>query len=611
MQSNSLLNVVRSTHSGYFKKMIILNCKVHPKSIYRLFSSSVGHRPATKLNYTPFKSHIPRTESRSTSLALSPLRNINSNSLMLRRTFHGSSINHTTPLNTQYQKMKSGLKWLLIRDKERPFSKNELGTLFPWIILSQVVWLILKTTTAVSLLLLFFNTVFAKELVGQTIGDLLNLFNDDINIKFQDALVPEWKKGFIKFHNVELKTNENQKNNFLEFDLNFHQIEINLSLKKWIQGHGLINDLKILGMRGDTVINHNSDSEDKNALLINWFMNHNYQLNNITVSDSSFQLIENHAARNRGTTFYNISIFNLDIPKLRFNQMVVDFLNANVITGSINNSMFSFHKRQHKLSYLNDLKNDLSSSWKRITRLRLNSINVSKIGLADTDTFNWIQDGNVDIIADIMLPHNDEDLSDKYLVIDLKFKFKDLKASLPAKPPTLSTGEKIMSLDELKPIVSFVNLQRILSHESTYDNSEPQIGHPMPNVSIRRKRSYPNVTILRSKEDDKKTIIKFHDSRETISNGNDSKIVAGNGYNPVDNEIILNCRIVKNIKSLENTVLFQETGIYDQLSMELYVDLLKMVEEWEFKNKDQWMRHWGSSFASQLLLFGFTNNALI
>lgn len=531
------------------------------------------------------------------------------------------------------QRIRGNIKWFLIRNKKRPFSKDEIGTLFSWLLITQIVWLILKTTTVLSLLLLTFNTVFAKEMVAQTIGKLINYFSGDIAINFQDALIPEWKSGFIKFKNVQLDTSDNQENNILEFHLAFHEIEINLSLKKWLQGHGLIHDVKVFGIRGNTIINYKEVGDDikKQQLLLNWFKNPNYTLMNVNITDSKFNVIEKFD-NGAESTNYKIRIFNLDISGLRFNQLLTDFLKANVITGSINNSLFTFHKRQHKLSYMEDLKEDLSS-WDRITRLRLNTINVNDLGLNKTKAFNWIEDGDVDLIADIMIPREIENPesqeSEKYIMLDLKFKFKDLKGSLPKEAPALSNGDQIISLEELKPVISFVNLQRILYRTNDYaandienivndENDEHPFNKSVPNVSIKRKKSYPNITVLQSnatKTSDSETVdsdmtAQPHESQtqtdsvqQNVSYSYDSSSASTDDKN----ELVLHCRLVKNVKDLENMILFQETGIYDQVSMELYVDLIKTVEEWEYKNKDEWMKEWGTTFASQLLLFGFTN----
>ena len=49
-----------------------------------------------------------------------------------------------------YERFKINTKWFLIRGN-RPFSTGEISTLFSWLIISQLVWVILGTTTFVSL----------------------------------------------------------------------------------------------------------------------------------------------------------------------------------------------------------------------------------------------------------------------------------------------------------------------------------------------------------------------------------------------------------------------------------------------------------------------------
>ena len=294
---------------------------------------------------------------------------------------------------------------------------------------------------------------------------------------------------------------------------------------------------------------------------------------------------------------YRVSIYNMDLPQLRFEWLLVDFFNANVVTGAINHSLFTIHKRQHKLAYLHDFEHDLSP-WKRITRLRIDEISVKDLGLDKSSSFNWVDDGQVEIIADVMLPNIVEEETDddnKYIVMDVKFNFKDLKAKIPGEEPKLSNGETLLSLEELKPVIAYTNTQRGIFHSlmniektnSVWNNS---------NISIKRTKSYPDTTVIPSTvpwpEDEdtiqmSKEIIKYHDQP---SHNN--------------NEIVLRCRIVKNMQDVQHLALFRETGIYDLLSMELYVDLMKIVEEWEYRKKNDWMRLWGTTFASQILIFG-------
>lgn len=502
-----------------------------------------------------------------------------------------------------YERFKVNTKWFLIRNN-RPFSANEISTMFSWLLISQIAWIILGTTTFVSILLLIFNTVFAKEMVGKCIGKLLNAFLDDIDIKFEDALVPKWKKGCIRFNKVELRTTEKNQDVLegvesgeepnLQFQLRFHQIELTLSLKKWLFGQGAIKDISVYGMRGDISINY-AYEQSPEKMFLDWFSNKDYQLGKVQLTDSCVNVYDKQLNHK-----YRVSVYNLCMPQLRFQWMLPDFFNADVATGAINHALFTIHKRQHKLVYLNEMEKDLSP-WKRITRLRLDAIDVKDLGLNKSNTFNWFEDGELEITADIMLPHEDAGTENdgdknKYMVFDLRFKFKNARARIPDVAPRLSSGEEIISLDELKPLISFINTQNGYCRSMASIENTNAVWNSS-NVSISKNRSYPNVTVIPSPvqwahdEDEVESkgqeIIRFHDQPQHNSN-----------------ELVLRCRIVKNIQDLKDKVMFQETGIYDTLSMELYVDLIRMVEEWEYNKKNDWMKLWGTTVASQLLIFG-------
>ena len=171
-----------------------------------------------------------------------------------------------------------------------------------------------------------------------------------------------------------------------------------------------------------------------------------------------------------------------------------------------------------------------------------------------------------------------------------------------------------LSLNELKPVIAYVNSRSGFIHfltsledsnqsrtnvESVDDNKN----WGLSNISIRRKKSYPNTTVISSKpywnstsEDNERNlplplnqeIIKFHN----ISVQD-------------DNELVLRCRIVQNVEQLENLSSLKISKMWDTITMEMYMDLLKVVEDWEYRNKNDWMKQWGATFASQLLLVGF------
>jgi distribution and morphology protein 31 len=63
-----------------------------------------------------------------------------------------------------WSRLRVRFKWFSIRSV-RPFNLDEIGTLFSWVLLGHVLWIILGTTTFFSLLIFAINTVFAQGMV--------------------------------------------------------------------------------------------------------------------------------------------------------------------------------------------------------------------------------------------------------------------------------------------------------------------------------------------------------------------------------------------------------------------------------------------------------------
>lgn len=63
--------------------------------------------------------------------------------------------------NGFFERLKVRFKWTSIRSM-RPWNADEWGAFVSWFILSHLVWILVGTTTFVSLLIFSINTVFAQ-----------------------------------------------------------------------------------------------------------------------------------------------------------------------------------------------------------------------------------------------------------------------------------------------------------------------------------------------------------------------------------------------------------------------------------------------------------------
>lgn len=422
-----------------------------------------------------------------------------------------------------WQRFAIRSKWLLLKSY-RPFNVDDFSAFFSWFILSHIIWIIVGTTTFFSLLFLGLNSLFTRELVGNAMGKLLMWMNPSFRILFEDAVVPGWKDGMIEFKKVKIETVDEHG---LQLKLDVESIKLTLSFTKWKDLKGIVENVEIQGLTG--VIDRRNVNPDTPE--VDWFENKGYEIESLRIVDSMV-----HVYQPDSDEPLKIALYNCEIPKVRVRWLLLDVLNAVDISGSLNGSLFTIHKRQHQLAYVTDVENDVNP-WKKIMRYRLDPIELSSIGI-NTTMFNWLVGGKVDILADIMPPaDDDDDKNTKYAVLDFKFQFHDLKAILPTTPPTLSDGQEIITLDELKPIVAYVNNKR----------AEGETASPIPPLCF---------------------------------------------------------RIVKRVDELENVSTLRESKLPDAIATELYIDLIKHVQEHEIEQRNQRIAMWSKTIASQLLVVG-------
>lgn len=344
------------------------------------------------------------------------------------------------------------LKWLAIRSN-RKFNADEIYALFSWILAAHFLWLFLGTTSFMLLTVFLINTVFAQETVAQWIGNYLTK-SSGIKVVFESAVVPKWKDGVISFRRVFVSRRPGQKNanvtkgsqtsaaaaaaayahkekepsaaseeeedtNYTQFDISIDTVNVTLSFSKWMSGEGILKDVEIKGIRGvvDRTSVHAIEGVDPRSYK------HDHQPGDFELD--SFKMEDLLVTIYQPNNFrpFSVSIFSCDLPQLRKQWLFYDFLSANMMSGSFDNSLFTVHPRQthnYTGAQLKDGRDtDDGSSWKKQSRIRIDGLNIDHLNRGYEGPFSWIYEGNVDIIADIMLPNDDDDslakvMSDMY-----------------------------------------------------------------------------------------------------------------------------------------------------------------------------------------------------
>lgn len=419
------------------------------------------------------------------------------------------------------EKLYIRFKWLLIRSP-RPFNRDDFGAFFSWLVIGNVALFIIGTTTFVSLVLYTVNTVFAQEFVARKIGNFITK-NSKLTVVFESAIVPSWRDSKILFKKCfvsrrprnggrfekgsqvaaaeaaataaatafissglsdeSTEGEEFDDGNYTQFDLTIEEVSVSLSFSKWVNGKGILKEVEVKGMRG--VCDRTHVFWEEGDLATNYKnipQPGDWEIENFKLEDVLITLMQPNNFR-----VFNFSIFNCDLPQLRKNWLFYDVLNANNMSGCYDDSLFTIHKRQKIHDFEN--RDEIKSPWRRVTRMRVDNLNVDHLNTGMEGPFGWISSGNVDMIGDIMVPEEEninvkdmvliiaksiakeasryvdkkpvvqkqinEDFS-KYFIMDLKIRLSNLRAAVPL----FSTELSYVNSALIRPIVAYINSRK-------------------------------------------------------------------------------------------------------------------------------------------------------
>ncbi|THY60121.1 hypothetical protein D6C97_03837 [Aureobasidium pullulans] len=430
-----------------------------------------------------------------------------------------------------WQRLGIRFKWFSIKSA-RPFNTDDISAFISWILFGHILWVILGTTTFVSLVILAMNTVFAQESLAGWVGNYLTQ-SSGVKVVFESAIVPKWNDGVISFKNVFVsrrpgqgssnvtkgssasaaaaaaaaastgkpvgKEQKDEDTNYTQYEVSIDTVNVTLSFTKWFNGKGLLRDVEIKGVRGvvdRTSILPGDPSIDPKSYR-HEHTTGDFEIDSFKVSDVLLTVYQPNNFRP-----FSVSIFSCDLSRFRKQWLFYDLMSANMISGSFDDSLFTIHPRQthsHTGLSINEEDGD-HSAWKKHSRLRIDGLNIDHLNRGVEGPFSWIHEGNVDIVADIMFPadqdgsiakvmsdfydrmeatvaHNylhtthqhdtsdhhdepqkeDENEEDKrFIVMDLRVHLNDVRAAVPIFTRDLSYVNNAL----IRPIVAYINSKR-------------------------------------------------------------------------------------------------------------------------------------------------------
>ena len=200
--------------------------------------------------------------------------------------------------------------------------------------------------------------------------------------------------------------------NYTMFDLQVDSIDVTLSLQRWFDGKGLVEDAEIRGVRGIVDRRNVFWDPDKpyDPRAARRQPSHgDFELESLKIEDFLVTVYQPNDFRP-----FNFSIFSAHIPKLRKQWLFYDLLSADSITGQVDGCLFSLHKPQNISRTVEQDREMIHSKWKTMSRLRIDGVNFDHIqNQSDlTGPISWILSGKFDVVADIKFPRDLDDEAD-------------------------------------------------------------------------------------------------------------------------------------------------------------------------------------------------------
>lgn len=449
-----------------------------------------------------------------------------------------------------WQRLRIRFKWFTIKSF-RKFNADDISAFVTWFLMSQTLWILVGTTTFFSVIFAILNSLRLQNYVARAISDYLTS-ETGVTIIFESAIVPKWKDSRISFKNVYvsrrppsttvqtrrridhaaavgydvsnhpsnyypigeeeeddvLPTTDDEDWNVSQFDLNIDSVDVTLSLWRWLDGKGLVEDAVVKGVRG--VLDRRSVYWDPEKPFDPVSFRHKSQPGDFELESLQLEDVLITVHQPQGFRPYTASIFKADIRQFRKRWLFYDFLSAENIVGQFDNCLFSLHKPQ---SIGRTTEMDLKDGdWARMSRIRIDGVNIDHLQHSTTmeGPISWITSGKVDAVLDIKFPRDPHDalpfnaifvdiadaistsfspngnpaldripgqrelakpplsapqgeegeLEDDKLkvVVDIDLRFRDVKAAVPIFTNDLSYVNNAL----IRPIVAFMNANRTL-----------------------------------------------------------------------------------------------------------------------------------------------------
>ena len=529
------------------------------------------------------------------------------------------------------------IKWILIRSK-RPFNLEDISAFISWLLTGNIVLFLIGTTTFFSLVLMTVNKLTDRDVVAEWLGNLITK-NTNLTVSFENAIVPDWNYGTIQLKNcvvsrrpkvvkvierVEKSVDGKVLNttyeeafddgNYTQFDLTINEINVSLSFWRWISGKGFIDTASFKGIRGIVDRTHvmwKKDDDPRNYK--NFYKPGDWEIENFKIEDVLLTIYHPNGFRP-----CQLSIYNADLDIFRKNWFMLDVMTCNHLSGCYDGSLFTVNKISNfdtfkEESMIDTLVNQKlgrkqfseipfsSNSFQKITRFRIDNLKIEHLNKGMSGPFGWINNGTVDIIADIMVLEENISLNDILLTEGLNhFSNQFLYNKNKMEKKTKTTDQADEDFAEGSQVPKHINESSVVSgvgkeQDDHNDNEEKLID--LNNLFI--------CDFYLRLKNPKAQVPLFTNDLSYVNNAAIRPIV---GYiNNNKTFIPIRGRIYKDLTDFDGSWTFYDSLFMDDLSEGVYKSFYEYVADEKLRNERlRKVGFWSLQFMLQFILWSVT-----
>lgn len=470
-----------------------------------------------------------------------------------------------------------------------------------------------------------------------------------MTVIFESAIVPRWKDGVISFRNVFVsrrpgqttssvskgsssdaaavaaagrgsekgeQSQEVDDGNYTQFDITLDTVNVTLSFAKWWNGKGPLKDVEIRGVRGvidRTSVQWSSEPVDP------YSYRHEHLPGDFEIDIFKMEDLLVTIHQPKGFRPFSLSIYSCELPKLRKQYLFYDFLSANHMSGSYDGSLFTIHPRQvHGVLGGEQRRGsdplEEPGAWKKFSRLRMDALKIDHLNRGVDGPFGWIYEGNVDIVADIRFPADDDDSLTKVVA-----EFYDRLEEAVTSNRYIHILEGAARRDRHHDIVrdtpsgtpEDLAPDSASSRHSAATASIRQDHVAMPSAG-EHETDVPRYLVMDMRfnlNDVKATVPVFHSNLSYVNQALVRPIVAY--INAKKTYIPIGCRIVKRATDFDGSWSIYDCGLMDDASAEVYTAFARDVEDQQSRmRRFRKVGFWTLSLAVHALFMGMAGSVV-